>query len=196
MRLSRTVELLAASGLEVGALVVSIMAALGVGGLVGASIQADRERQERMRERMIEAADSFLAIVYRAYQAVADAFDAVRGGDVERGREHVVRARSDTLEAERLVPRLQLFFPADYPSVTGTASEAAQEVIAATQQAIDLAEQGLAGAEVSSQAEKEIGATLGDAHLRFTRYANARIWSRRLRPRGAFAAGYSDALRE
>jgi len=162
----------AISALETASLVIALIAALGVSGLVGARLQADRDRQERMRERILDAADQLVGAVLQATDAIHHAH---RADGTERADE-LTRADEAYQRAYALVGRISVLFP---PIEGGT--------VLGHRQAIDLTSalrEAIRTVEGSDSIELNSAlAEVGKRTAIFARSANALAWSRQIKPR-------------
>jgi hypothetical protein len=80
-----------------------------LGGVVGAYVQSARQREERFRERMIEAAISYLSEVPKARHALGEAVVVVRNEKSPDAAFTTARAAIDALRA--MHPLLMVVFP-------------------------------------------------------------------------------------
>jgi hypothetical protein len=95
------------------AAITAVLASFGVGGLAGGWLRAEQERTERFRERMIEAAEDFLANAAEARDALARA-DAAASNDSE-GQMNVpgslAAAKESINKTSAAIPKLGIIFP-------------------------------------------------------------------------------------
>jgi hypothetical protein len=165
-----------------GTWVLSALAALGIAELVGAWLQAGRERQERMRERMIVAADEFLTASMESASALRFISDT---DDPEEERARLDQAERARMQAYRVIPRLGLLFP--YERVGGQVTGAHEP---ASKVANGYASRSRRSSRFSmippSSGEDRVFKALSDVGYWqgvMAGYVNGWVWSRRLRHR-------------
>src|SRR5437588_2466169 len=96
--------------------VVALLAALGVGGVLGGWLRGRHERAEAHRERMIAAAEDFLEKVAIAEGALGDAETAARHAigveEVPASTKAVLEEASRTTQhVDAVIPRMMVVFP-------------------------------------------------------------------------------------
>jgi hypothetical protein len=162
----------AASALEESTFIVGLVAALGIGGLFGSWLSAERERRERMRERMINAADDFLGAANRATQLLMEADDARERGGFSSIT--LAPARAAIHEAQSIISRLSVVFPHHEEPHVNVPAHDVTEILARTASVIDRAAAG--GRERPDFGE------LGRRPGPFVLYVSPIAWRRHLQP--------------
>ena len=165
---------LAASVLEIVTAGSALIAALGVSGLLGARWQAERDRQERMRERMLNAADEFVTATMAATSIIQRA--AATGGQ-KRG-DLLNQAQAGYQAAYGHVGRLAFLFP---PRREGSKVSSAHDPAIEVMNAIGAAMRAVTANAPLEQVTEALG-RVGDRQGAFARYVNNAAWSRQLKP--------------
>jgi hypothetical protein len=157
--------------------VLAVATALGVAGLVGAWLESNRERRERMRDRMLVAADEFLTAAWEGYEAV----ERVMLSDESELRDGLTNMLEVLGRLDGRIPRLALLFPTRGEDFGPVVTEAIS-VTDAFREAVGLLEQRLGPRELEfeerSEAFRPISENLGAAMQKFAHKANRQLWSR------------------
>lgn len=144
-----------------------------------------------MRERMIAAADDFLADAYAAYQATER---TITGDDPE-----LLSRVPETLEimhrADARIPRLALLFPSEaggYGEVVESALSVTNGLRRAASAVLARVEMNDPSMEERSEAFEPVRTDLGQLMGDFSFVANEHLWKRRLRPKRTRASAASS----
>jgi hypothetical protein len=172
---TRNSVVLAASTVEIVSLVGGLIAALGIGGIFGAQVQAERDRQERMRERMLDAAGQFLGATMKASSALRQ---AVVVPECTERKNLIDQANEEYNRAYALVGLLGVLFP---PHEADGRTTGGVDPAIRVMNALGAAIRAAAGSDAVA-ALFEASPELGQSQGAFSRYVNRLAWSRKIKP--------------
>ena len=179
----------------------ALLAALGIGGLVGTWFRAEHERLERFRERMISVTEEFLTSVDSARTEFVTAMTAISRGDMEAGKKHYTAGQLKVEAAMAASSRMSVVFPPAGPERQHVVS-LAFEVIRAVRrlaQVVDSFGRGELKEPRSLEAARVAGEGIGLAQGRFASAASSQVWRRwflGVRPRHALRARLARGRRD
>lgn len=170
------IELLAAAssdssggGFSVQATLSLVAGSTVLGGIIGAYVQSSRQREEKFRERMIEASVGFLSVIGDAQRAIRQARQAARAKDDPdpATEEAIAKARESVADAWARLPVLFVVFPGREPG------DAADKLIQQIEQLVALLD------EPHSEDEyQRVASEVGNAHQGYTEVVNRAIRAR------------------
>jgi hypothetical protein len=164
--------------------VIALLAALGVGGLLGGLLRGRQERIEAHRDRMIAVAEEFLDKVEAAETTLVIATGAVR--DVRKGQtdqdnaiEAIVEATAAIHAAQGVIPRLSLVFPRIEKTHI---YQPAGRLVDAMRESRDLLHGGLDGNALDDEAHHQAMLRVEEWNGSVADLANSQIWRGRITP--------------